>query len=68
VTAEVDETAAAHRAGEKKALRWAHLSEEEFRAKMHGFLSRRGFNYAVIGEVSGQLWQDMDNDRELDET
>lgn len=60
--AEVDETAAALRAAQKKAPRWAHLSEEDFRAKMQGFLGRRGFNYAVIAEVSRQLWRDLAGD------
>lgn len=65
---EVDETAAARRAGAKKAPRWAHLSEEDFRAKLHGFLGRRGFNYAVIAEVSQQLWQDWNGADGLTET
>jgi regulatory protein len=61
VVGEVDEKAAALRAGEKKASRWAHLPKEEFRAKLQGFLGRRGFNYAVITEVSQQLWRDRDD-------
>jgi len=65
--AEVDETAAARRAGEKKAQRWAYLSEEEFQAKMHGFLGRRGFSYAVISDVASQLWQERDVDGGLNE-
>ncbi|MGD2077436.1 MAG: RecX family transcriptional regulator [Chloroflexota bacterium] len=65
--AEVDETAAARRAGQKKALRWANLPEEEFHAKMQGFLGRRGFNYAVIAEISGQLWQEVSGDGSLNE-
>ena len=56
--AEVDEMAAAQRAGEKKAVLWAHLPEEEFHHKMRGFLGRRGFNYAITAEVSRQLWRD----------
>jgi regulatory protein len=58
--AEVDERAAAQRAGEKRARRWAHLTEEDFRARLRGFLDRRGFDYAVIVEVTQQLWQDRD--------
>ena len=57
--AEVDETAAAQKAGKKKALLWAHLSEEEFHLKMRGFLNRRGFNYAIISEVSREFWRDI---------
>ncbi len=68
VVAEVDETAAARRAGAKKASRWAHLAEEEFLANMQGFLSRRGFSYAVIAQVSEQLWADLEGDGGLNET
>jgi regulatory protein len=60
--AEVDEKAAARRAGEKKASLWAHLSEEEFLTKMGGFLGRRGFDYALIAEVSAQLWIERNGD------
>ena len=59
--AEVDETAAARKAGKKKALLWAHLSEEEFHHKMRGFLNRRGFNYAIIAQVSREMWQDLES-------
>jgi regulatory protein len=60
--AEVDETAAARRASQSKALRWARLPEEDFRAKMQGFLGRRGFNYAIISDVTRQLWQEYAGD------
>jgi regulatory protein len=68
VVAEVDETAAARRAGEKKATRWAHLPEEEFFANMQGFLGRRGFSYDVIAQVTKQLWEDLDGDGDLNVT
>ena len=55
---EVDETAAARRAGEKKAQRWRHLTEDDFHAKVRAFLGRRGFDYAIISEVSRELWQE----------
>lgn len=58
--AEVDEMAAARKAGQKKALQWAHLPEEEFHQKMRGFLNRRGFDYAVISEVSRELWRGIE--------
>ena len=56
--AEVDETAAARRAGLKKAALWTHLAEDDFHLKMRAFLSRRGFDYAIISEVSRQLWRE----------
>jgi regulatory protein len=68
VVAEVDETAAARRAGEKKATRWAHLPEGEFFANMQGFLGRRGFSYDVIAQVTKQLWEDLDGDGDLNVT
>jgi regulatory protein len=61
---EVDEMAAARRAGAQKALLWDHLTEDEFDVKMRGFLGRRGFDYAIISEVSHELWRDSgENDR-----
>ncbi len=65
---EVDEAAAAMRAGNKKALQWAGLTEDEFHLKMRGFLGRRGFDYATISEVSRQLWQDIVRDDGSTET
>ena len=55
---EVDEMAAARKAGAKKALLWRNLAEDEFHLKMRGFLSRRGFDYTAISEVSRELWRD----------
>ena len=55
---QVDEMAAAQRAGAKKASLWRNLAEDEFHSKMRGFLGRRGFNYAIISEVSRELWRD----------
>jgi regulatory protein len=49
VLAGVDEEDSAFRAALSKAPRYARLDEEGFRAKMSGFLGRRGFGYEVIG-------------------
>jgi regulatory protein len=55
--ADLDETAAARKAAEKKAQNWGHLPKDIFFSKMGGFLQRRGFNYAIAKTVSEELWQ-----------
>lgn len=45
---EVDDEAAAWRAVEGRLTRWAHLPGGEFRQKVVGYLSRRGFDYSTI--------------------
>jgi regulatory protein len=67
VVEEVDEMAAARRAGEKKARLWRHLAEDEFHLKMRGFLGRRGFDYTITSEVSRELWRDTsENDGSIE--
>ncbi len=51
--APVDELASARRLAQKQAPRWQNLEEEAFRAKMAGYLRRRGFPYDVIKEIIG---------------
>ncbi len=50
-----DEGEAAYRAGQKAAYRWKDCSEEEFRKKVGGYLSRRGFPYSMITSVITRL-------------
>jgi len=57
---EVDETAAARRAAEKQANRWAGLPEDVFKEKMAGFLQRRGFSYDIIREILEESWQEQE--------
>lgn len=58
VLAGVDEESSAFRAALSKAPRYARLDDEGFRAKMSGFLRRRGFDYEVVrGTVSRVLLQ-----------
>ena len=57
--AEVDEPAAARRAAEKQARRWLQLPEDAFRARLVGFLQRRGFNYGVIDEITNEIWNSI---------
>lgn len=53
---DLDETAAAYRAAEKKAARWSTLPKDEFKRKVGSFLQRRGFNYSIIRDVVDDLW------------
>jgi regulatory protein len=62
----LDETAAARRAAEKKARRWANLPEPLFRKKLGGFLQRRGFHYEIIKETMDELWSSLGSNGERD--
>jgi regulatory protein len=60
--AELDVSAAARRAAEQQAGRWQHLDQESFYQKMGGFLQRRGFSYAIVREVTDEVWQKLTHD------
>jgi regulatory protein len=53
---EVDEAEAAHRVAEKQAVRWAALSEKDFRVKLGSFLQRRGYPYDLIKQTTDDIW------------
>jgi regulatory protein len=59
---DVDQTAAAQRAAAKQARHYIHLTEDEFRYKLGGFLQRRGFHYEVIKQVIDELWEANSHD------
>jgi len=54
----LDEDALAREAGLKKAGRLVDLEWDEFRAKLTGFLARRGFSYPVIAGAVSRLWDE----------
>ena len=54
-----DEEDAAYQAGQKAAHRWKNASEEEFRKKVGGYLSRRGFSYSIITSVISRLMSEI---------
>lgn len=58
----LDETESAHTAASKKAAQWSELDEHDFRDKVMGYLSRRGFPYGVSREVADALWMDLQED------
>jgi len=55
----LDEAALAERAARKRARRYKDLDWEEFRKKMLGFLSRRGFNYDHIRAAIQHVWDEQ---------
>lgn len=57
---DLDETGSARRAAETRIRRWNHLPYDEFRAKMGGFLQRRGFGYGIVRQVIDEIWQSLD--------
>jgi regulatory protein len=58
----VDEEAAARRAGQKKVGLWSQLPKDDFFKKMSSFLQRRGFNYEIIKSVTIELWNTIEVD------
>jgi len=54
--ADVDEANLAWTAVEQKLARWQGLSEEDFRKKVLGFLTRRGFTYEIAYQVVERAW------------
>jgi regulatory protein len=62
VVGEIDEDAAAYRAGLQKAHRWANLPKDKFRHDMNRFLQRRGFNYSIIAPATEKLWLEVAGD------
>lgn len=55
----VDERDSAYRAAHNQALRLKDLDAQTFRAKLSGFLARRGFDYTVTRETVDRLWRQM---------
>jgi len=53
-----DDEALAYQAAQKRAARFEGLEWNEFRKKLSGFLTRRGFSYSVIGPVVTQIWSE----------
>jgi regulatory protein len=57
---EADDEAAAWQAVEGRLTRWAHLPGGEFRQKMAGYLSRRGFDYSTISLTLEKAYRTLD--------
>lgn len=57
VLVDLDEDKLAWAAVEGKLDRWKSLEEQEFKNKVIGYLSRRGFNYDIIRDVIDRAWE-----------
>lgn len=55
----IDEEALAYQAALKQSRKYERLEWVEFRKKMFGFLSRRGFNYDTSNEIIRQVWNEI---------
>ncbi len=55
---DLDETAAARKAAQKKVSRWQHLDREQFQKKLGGFLQRRGFHYGIVRQIIDEMWEE----------
>ncbi len=55
----VEEEDAAWSAVSAKLQRWAELDEYEFKQRVMGHLSRRGFPYAVCRETADRAWKEL---------
>lgn len=54
----IDEYEIAYKAATKYARRLYDQDWENFRQKLYGYLSRRGFNYEVSAEVIRKIWDE----------
>jgi regulatory protein len=59
----IDEGELAYQAGLKQARKLRDLEWNQFRQKMYGFLSRRGFDYEYISPVIERIWQEIMSDQ-----
>lgn len=66
--ADLDEMAMAETVARKKAPRWAHLPQVDFRLKLGRFLQQRGFHYGIIKPVVDNLWQEIEYENEGNQT
>ncbi|MDH5506458.1 MAG: RecX family transcriptional regulator [Anaerolineae bacterium] len=55
----IEEETLAYRAADKKAGKLKDLPWLDFRKKMSGFLSRRGFSYGIISSVVPRVWESL---------
>jgi regulatory protein len=62
---DVDEYAMAEKVAAKKIRRLRNLEWPDFRKKMYGYLSRRGFNYSVSRDVVQSSWEKLEKNQDL---
>jgi regulatory protein len=61
VLADLDEEDSAYRAAQQRIRRYQQVDEATFRKRMGAYLSRRGFNYAIIRDVLDRIWDELNN-------
>ncbi len=64
---DLDELSSARAAVEVRASRYAHLTWDQYRRKLAGFLQRRGFGYAVVKQVIEETWRSLASSQTDDE-
>ena len=64
----IDEVELAYKAASPKAPRYQGLDEWDFKKKLGGFLSRRGFDYSTITETTQQIWEELNQLKTKEET
>jgi regulatory protein len=63
----LDEADSAYRAARPRAERLRRLDAQEFRAKLSGFLARRGFDYQVTRDTVSRIWKEIKGQDSSDE-
>jgi regulatory protein len=61
VLADLDEKQAAWDAISPKLRHWNNLEKEEFKKKVYGCLTRRGFHYELCREIFEKAWKDVNS-------
>jgi regulatory protein len=56
---EIDESDSAYRAAQSRIRRLADLDYNGFRLRLGQYLVRRGFNYAIIKEITEKVWKEQ---------
>jgi regulatory protein len=56
--ADVNQEALAYKVATKQASKYAGLEWQEFRAKLYGYLARRGFQYEIIIPIIKNVWDE----------
>lgn len=65
-TEDISDVEAAYRVGSKRAGSLAGLARPAFRARLAGFLQRRGFGWDVVRETVDRCWREIAGSREDD--
>ncbi|MBC8448225.1 MAG: RecX family transcriptional regulator [Chloroflexi bacterium] len=63
----LDSEDGAYRAARRRLRKWSGLEYGDFRRAVGSYLARRGFDYGVIEDVVGRLWDEATSQR-ADET